>query len=133
MSSDPANRLRFGPFELDLQTRELWRSGVEVKLVGQPFEILVALLTRPGKLVTRDELKSRLWAEDTFVDFDHGLNAAVNKLRETLGDSKDDPEYIQTLPRLGYRFIASIGASVSDKPGDTPAPPCRTLRSIAAA
>ena len=71
MSSDPANRLRFGPFELDLQTRELWRSGVEVKLVGQPFEILVALLTRPGKLVTRDELKSRLWAEDTFVDFDH--------------------------------------------------------------
>lgn len=133
MSSDPANRLRFGPFELDLQTRELWRSGVEVKLVGQPFEILVALLTRPGKLVTRDELKSRLWAEDTFVDFDHGLNAAVNKLRETLGDSKDDPEYIQTLPRLGYRFIASIGASVSDKPGDTPAPPRRTLRSIAAA
>ena len=133
MSSDLANRLHFGPFELDLQTRELWKSGVEVKLVGQPFEILVALLTRPGKLVTREELKSRLWAEDTFVDFDHGLNAAVNKLREAIGDSKDSPEYIQTLPRLGYRFIGSVSTPASDKQEDTPAPSRRKWRLVAAA
>ena len=133
MSSDLANRLRFGPFELDLQTRELWKSGVEVKLVGQPFEILAALLTRPGKLVTREELKSRLWAEDTFVDFDHGLNAAVNKLREAIGDSKDSPEYIQTLPRLGYRFIGSVSTPASDKQEDTPAPSRRKWRLVAAA
>ena len=82
-SEHPPERARFGPFEVDLQTRELWKFGTRLKLVGQPFEILAMLLSRPGKLVTRDELRNRLWPADTFVDFNHGLNAAVNKLRET--------------------------------------------------
>lgn len=77
-------------------------------LIGQPFEILAALITRPGELVSREELKSRLWSNETFVDFDHGLNAAINKLREALHDSAENPRYIQTLPRLGYRFIAPV-------------------------
>src|ERR1700739_4187429 len=102
------SRLRFGPFEVDLLTRELWKSGVRVKVGGQPFEILAALLGRPGQLVTREDLRKRIWSEDTFVDFGHGLNAAVNKLREALCDSADDPRYIETLTRRGYRFIAQI-------------------------
>ena len=101
-------RVKFGPFTVDLATRELWKSGVRIKLGGQPFEILATLLERPGELVTRDQLRKRIWSEDTFVDFSHGLNAAVNKLREALSDSADDPRYIETLPRRGYRFIAKI-------------------------
>lgn len=101
-------RARFGPFTVDLTTRELRKSGVRIKLGGQPFEILATLLECPGELVTRDQLRKRIWAEDTFVDFSHGLNAAVNKLREALSDSADDPRYIETLPRRGYRFIAKI-------------------------
>lgn len=104
----PSERARFGPFEVDLDTRELWKFGTRLKLVGQPFEILAMLLTRPGKLVTREELRNRLWPSDTFVDFNHGLNAAVSKLREALSDSADDPRYIETLPRRGYRFRASV-------------------------
>jgi Tol biopolymer transport system component/DNA-binding winged helix-turn-helix (wHTH) protein len=107
-SEHPPERARFGPFEVDLQTRELWKFGTRLKLVGQPFAILAMLLSRPGKLVTRDELRNRLWPADTFVDFNHGLNAAVNKLRETLSDSADDPRYIETLPRRGYRFRAEL-------------------------
>ena len=103
-----SERARFGPFEVDLQTHELWKFGTRLKLVGQPFEILAMLLSRPGKLVTRDELRNRLWPSDTFVDFNHGLNAAVNKLRESLSDSADDPRYIETLPRRGYRFRADV-------------------------
>lgn len=102
------DRARFGPFEVDLHTRELWKFGVRVKLAGQPFEILAMLLNRPGELVPREELRNRLWPSDTFVDFNHGLNAAVNKLREALGDSADEPRYIETLPRRGYRFIARV-------------------------
>jgi DNA-binding winged helix-turn-helix (wHTH) protein len=100
--------VKFGPFEADLNTRELWKSGVRLKLGGQPFEILALLVERRGQLVTREELRKRIWVEDTFVDFNHGLNAAVNKLREVLGDSAEDPRYIETLPRRGYRFIAKI-------------------------
>jgi len=101
-------RVRFGPFEADLRTRELWRHGVRLKLGGQPFQILIALLDSPGQLVSRDELRRRIWTDDTFVDFSHGLNAAVNKLREALCDSPDQPRYIETLPRRGYRFIAKV-------------------------
>jgi len=108
MTSNRSDRGRFGPFEVDLHTHELWKFGTRLKLVGQPFEILAVLLSRPGELITRDELRTRLWPSDTFVDFNHGLNAAVNKLRETLSDSADDPRYIETLPRRGYRFIAAI-------------------------
>ena len=94
--------------QVDLQTREIWKFGTRIKLVGQPFEILAMLIGRPGKLVTRDELRNRLWPSDTFVDFNHGLNAAVNKLREALSDSADDPRYIETLPRRGYRFRLDV-------------------------
>jgi len=102
------NRVKFGPFEADLHTHEIWKHGVKIKLVGQPFEVLAILLGQPGELVTREELRERLWPGDTFVDFDHGLNAAVNKLREALSDSVEAPKYVETLPRRGYRFIASV-------------------------
>jgi Tol biopolymer transport system component/DNA-binding winged helix-turn-helix (wHTH) protein len=101
-------RLRFGPFTVDLHTHEFRKDSIKLRLVGQPFEILALLLSRPGELVTREELRARLWPGDTFVDFDHGLNAAVNKLRETLCDSVEEPRYVETLPRRGYRFIGKV-------------------------
>jgi DNA-binding winged helix-turn-helix (wHTH) protein len=101
-------RVRFGPFEADLYTLELWKYGTRMKLGRQPFQVLAMLLSRPGDLVTREELQKQLWPEDTFFDANHGLNAAVNKLRETLNDVAKDPKYIETLPRRGYRFIGSI-------------------------
>ncbi len=101
--------VRFGPFEADLRAGELRKHGVKLKLVGQPFEVLAMLLECPGQLVTREELRARLWPTDTFVDFDHGLNAAVNKLRDALNDSAEKPNYIETLPRRGYRFISAVG------------------------
>jgi Tol biopolymer transport system component/DNA-binding winged helix-turn-helix (wHTH) protein len=108
MTRDSSVRARFGPFEVDLHTHELWKFGTRLKLVGQPFEILAVLLSKPGELVTREELHTRLWPADTFVDFNHGLNAAVNKLREALSDSAENPRYVETLPRRGYRFVAAI-------------------------
>jgi Tol biopolymer transport system component/DNA-binding winged helix-turn-helix (wHTH) protein len=108
MEINGSDRLRFGAYEADLHTHELWKHGTRIKLVGQPFEILAVLVKRPGQLVTRDELRAELWPGDTFVDFNHGLNAAVNKLRDALCDSADDPRYIETLPRRGYRFIAPV-------------------------
>jgi DNA-binding winged helix-turn-helix (wHTH) protein len=102
-------RYRFGLFELETQTGDLYRDGLaHPRLQGQPLELLLLLLERPGELVTREELRKKLWSSDTFVDYDHGLNAAVNKLREALGDSADSPRFIQTLPRKGYRFIAPV-------------------------
>src|SRR5215475_5196609 len=89
MTSSEPHRVRFGPFEADLDTHELWKNGVRVKLGGQPFEILTLLLRKPGQMVTREELQKELWAADRFVDFNHGLNAAVSKLRETLADSAE--------------------------------------------
>ena len=99
---------RFGAFELDAQAGELRRRGLRVRLRGRPIEILRALLERPGELVTRDELRARLWTADTFVDFDHGLNSAVNKLREALDDTADNPRFIETVPRRGYRWIGPV-------------------------
>ena len=101
--------VRFGPFEADFRAGELRKHGVKLKLVGQPFEVLVVLLERPGQLVTREELRARLWPTDRFVDFDHSLNAAVNKLRDALSDSAEKPNYVETLPRRGYRFISAVG------------------------
>jgi Tol biopolymer transport system component/DNA-binding winged helix-turn-helix (wHTH) protein len=101
-------RVRFGAFEADLRTRELWKFGIRIRLGGQPFEVLAILLGKPGELVTREELRERLWQGATYVGFDHGLNAAVNKLREALSDSVEDPRYVETLPRLGYRFITAV-------------------------
>ncbi len=99
---------RFGPFEVDEAAGELRKQGVRVKLHSQPFQLLLMLLEKPSELISRDELRQRLWGEDTFVDFDHGLNAAVNKLRHALGDSASEPRHIETIPGKGYRFIASV-------------------------
>ena len=104
--------MRFGVFELDLAAGELRKNGAKVRLQEQPFQVLALLLERTGDVVTREELRQKLWPADTFVDFDHSLNTAVNKLRETLGDSASSPRYIETLARRGYRFIAPVQNSV---------------------
>jgi DNA-binding winged helix-turn-helix (wHTH) protein len=119
MTNGDKVRIKFGPFEVDLCTRELWKNGLKVKLGGQPFEILATLLERPGELVTRKQLRSKIWSADTFVDFNHGLNAAVNKLRECLSDSPEEPRYIETLPRRGYRFIAKTEKMADELPATT--------------
>jgi len=106
---NPIRVFRFGLYELDGNTGELRKDGkVRPRLQGQPFEVLLHLLGRSGELVTREELRQRLWPADTFVDYDHSLNTAVNKLRDALDDSADNPRFIQTIPRRGYRFIASV-------------------------
>ncbi len=111
---------RFGTFEIDLQSGELRKRGRRVKLQELPFRVLALLLKNAGQIVTREELRSGLWPSDTFVDFDNGLNAAINKLREALGDSPDSPRFIETLPRRGYRFIAPIeGGPVGDLQRDS--------------
>jgi DNA-binding winged helix-turn-helix (wHTH) protein len=99
---------QFGEFEADLRSRELRRNRSSVRLPDQSFEVLAMLLQHPGELVKREDIQKRLWPSDTFVDFDHGLNNAVNRLREALGDSAEAPRFIETLPRRGYRFIASV-------------------------
>ncbi len=101
-------RYKFGLFEANLESGELFRNGQKLRLQDQPFQVLVALLESPGEVVTREELRQRLWATDTFVDFDHSLNTAINKLRDTLGDGAANPRFIETLPRRGYRFIAPV-------------------------
>jgi TolB-like protein/DNA-binding winged helix-turn-helix (wHTH) protein/tetratricopeptide (TPR) repeat protein len=115
---------RFGVFELDARTGELRKHGVRLRVRGRPIDILLLLLERPGDVVTREDLRQRLWPADTFVDFDHGLNSAVNRLRDALGDSADNSRFIETLPRRGYRFIAPIAAPVprSAAPVATPPP-----------
>ncbi len=116
--------IRFGAFEVDLRARELRKHGIRIKLQEQPLQVLGMLLERPGDVVTREELRMKLWPVDTFVDFDHGLNSAINKLREALGDSADTPRFIETLPRRGYRFIGAV-ESVAAHAGQagTPVPP----------
>ncbi len=114
-------KVQFGPFDLDLDTGELRKHGVRLKLQGKSFQILQALLERPGEVVTRDELKSRLWPGDTFVDFESGLNTAANRLRLALGDSAEDPRFIETVARTGYRFIGVLN-DVAPVPVETPMP-----------
>ena len=101
-------RISFATFEVDLSAGELRKSGVKIKLHAQPFAVLAMLLERPGQVVTREEIQQKLWASDTFVDFEHGLNKAINKVREALSDDAGNPRYIETLPRRGYRFIAPV-------------------------
>src|SRR4029077_2263362 len=113
--------IRFGAFEIDLKAGELRKGGVRIKLQGQPFEILVMLLDRPGELVEREQLRERLWPTDTFVDFDHGVNTAINRLRDALGDSADNPRFIETLPRRGYRFIAPVESNAPPAHATPPA------------
>ena len=112
--------VRFGTFEVDRRTGELRRNGMKIKLQEQPLQVLLSLVERPGELVTRDELRARLWQDGTFVDFDHGLNTAVRRLRDALGDSADSPRFVETVARRGYRFLVPVEDAL---PGAVTAPP----------
>lgn len=103
-----AQKFSFGVYEADAKSGELRKNGIRIKVQEQPFQILIMLLERPGDIVTREELRQRLWSADTFVDFDHGLNTAINKLREALGDSASNPRFVETLARRGYRLIVPV-------------------------
>src|SRR6266705_3030297 len=108
--------VRFGVFEVDLRAGELRKQGKRIRLQEQPLQVLAVLLQRSGEVVTREELRSQIWLQDTFVDFDNSLNTAINKLREALGDSADNPRYVETLPRRGYRFLAPVTSDGLRKP-----------------
>ena len=120
--------IRFGPFELDKQAGVLRKHGLKIKLQAQPYEVLVALLENPGSLVTREDLRRRLWPNDTFVDFEHGMNAALTRLRRALGDSAERPRYIETLAKKGYRLIADVERPQSATIKD-PSPPAAPIKS----
>src|ERR1700722_4106898 len=120
MVSESNSRIaRFGVFELDLGAGQLRKSGAKLRLQAQPFQVLTVLLERAGDVVTREELRNKLWPSDTFVDFDHSLNTTVNKLREVLGDSASNPRFVETLARRGYRFIAPISDAAKSQPSHT--------------
>ena len=121
---------RFGPFRVDARTGELTNAGQRTPLRDQPLQLLLLLLERPGDLVTREELTRRLWPADTFVDFDRGLNKAINHLREALSDSAEHPQFIETLPRKGYRFIAPVRPDPEDADPAVDAPPTRSGRRL---
>src|SRR6516165_4326438 len=112
----PPEILHFGTFEVDAHAGELRKQGKRVKLQDQPLQVLEVLLHRPGEVVTREEVRSQIWPQDTFVDFDNSLNTAINKLREALGDSADNPRFIETLPRRGYRFLAPVSGDLRESP-----------------
>jgi eukaryotic-like serine/threonine-protein kinase len=129
-----AHRTRFGAFDVDLRSGEVYKHGIRLRLQDQPFQVLALLLEHPGDIVTREDLRQKLWPADTFVDFDTGLNSAIKKLRDALGDSAEEPRYIETLPRRGYRFIALVenGAltapsGVHETPAAVPLPTPRSL------
>jgi TolB-like protein/DNA-binding winged helix-turn-helix (wHTH) protein/Flp pilus assembly protein TadD len=121
-ADSPATSYRFGLFEVDSRTGELRKQGRQLKLRGRPFDILLLLLARGGDVISREELRQQLWQADTFVDFDHGLNSAINRLREALGDSAENPRFIETLPKRGYRFIAPIEVPQVAVPAVLPVP-----------
>ena len=104
----PAQRYRFGTFEADASTRELRKQGARIKLNAQPFQVLIMLLERPGEVLTREQISQELWPDGTFVDSEHGVNSAVNRIREALGDAASNPRFVETLARRGYRFVASV-------------------------
>lgn len=131
-SSRP-NVVRFAEYEADLRSGELLRQGHRLKLQEKPFQVLAALLSKPGELVTREELRQSLWPADTFVDFEHGLNTAVNKVREALRDSANNPRFIETLPRRGYRFIGSIPAEGANPTTELIASPPQTYSELPSA
>src|SRR5437879_1719035 len=112
--------IRFGTFEIDPQAGELRKQGLKIKLRDQAFQVLSMLLERPGQVVSREELQNKLWPADTFVDFDRGLNKAINHLRDALGDSAESPRFIETLPKRGYRFIASVESPPVAEPSIAP-------------
>src|SRR6202158_2834252 len=109
-STSSGRHIRFGQFEMDEKTGELRKDGTKIRLQEQPLQILQILLEHPGELVARDELRKRVWPTDTFVDFDHGINNAIKRLREALADLAETPKFVETLARRGYRFIGSLEA-----------------------
>jgi cholera toxin transcriptional activator len=118
-----ARRYRFGVFEADAATGELRRKGIRVKLNAQPFQVLIMFLERPGELLTREEISCELWPDGTFVDYEHGVNSAVNRIREALGDSAGNARFIETLARRGYRFIAPVERLADGNPPPIPESP----------
>ena len=121
-----ARLYRFGIYEVDVRSGELRKNGAKLKLQEQPFQVLAMLLERPGEVLTRDQLRQRLWPADTFVDFDHSLNTAINKLRDALGDSAANPRFIETLAKRGYRFIAPVQTTAARSESEmSVAPPLR--------
>jgi len=141
LADGPGRVFCFGVFQADEAAGELRKHGVRIKLHAQPFQVLLMLLERPAEVVTREEMRQRLWGDDTFVDFDHGLNSAVNKLRDALNDSASRPRYIETVAGKGYRFIAPVSGtapaavaaappprSVLSTPEELPAPPRKAVR-----
>ncbi len=115
MSESSSNgEIRFGVFEVFPGRGELRKHGIRIKLPDQSFTVLLVLLEDPGAVVSREQLRKRLWGEDTFTDFEHGLNAAVNRLRDALGDSVNEPRFIETLPKRGYRFIAGVESQTKE-------------------
>lgn len=123
MSEDAAKRIRFGPFEADRDTGELRKGGRLIRLQEKPFQVLMALLERPAEVVTREDLRDQLWPGESYGDFDQGLNTAINKLREALGDSAADPKFVETLPKRGYRFIHAVGSEATSPSSVQDAPP----------
>ena len=117
----PGARYRFGVFEVDATTGELRRQGLRVRLNAQPFQVLLMLLERPGELLTREEISRRLWPDGTFVDSDHGVNSAINRIREALGDMASNPRFVETLARRGYRFIAPVEPTAPIEPQNSSA------------
>jgi DNA-binding winged helix-turn-helix (wHTH) protein len=129
--STPLRIFRFGPFELSEREGELRKNGVRIRLQGQPLRVLVELLGNAGNMVTREELRLKLWSADTFVDFDVGLNTAIRKLRQAVGDDADRPRYIETLAKRGYRFIASVSTTRPEPAATSVGTPPRKIPSIA--
>jgi DNA-binding winged helix-turn-helix (wHTH) protein len=125
MCPSPRETRRFGQFELDIDAGELRRNGRRVKLQPQPFKLLVLLTRRPGSLVSREDIRTELWPEGTFVDFDQSVNFAIKQVRDAMGDSADRPLYLETLPRQGYRFIAPVDAAAPPVVPSAPTPPAQ--------
>src|SRR5271155_5440964 len=125
-----ASKVGFGVYEADLQTGELWKAGRKVKLQSQPFKVLTLLLEKAGEVVTREELQLAVWGKDTVVDFDHSLGTAINKIRDALGDTADNPVFVETLARRGYRFIAPVTILPSSSTPAVPRPLGSTVESV---
>ncbi|MCP5118006.1 MAG: hypothetical protein GY953_44895, partial [bacterium] len=122
----PRQPVRFGAFEADFQARELRKRGLRIRLQEHPFRLLAILLERPGEVVTREEIQKRLFPEDTFVEFDHSVNTAIQKIRQALGDSATHPRFVETLPRRGYRFVAPVEGILAEQPP----PPAKHRRPV---
>ena len=122
--SNPRPRqFHFSVFEVDLRTGQLRKQGLKVKLHGQPFQVLAMLLERPGEMVTREEIREKLWPGDTFIDFEKSINTSIKRLREALGDDAAAPRFIETLPRHGYRFVAPVVGAAGSAPAVAPVSP----------